>query len=69
MLNYIHRDAHYGNFLYQENNEIGYYHYIFNGKNYYLKSCKYNIMIYDFGFANEINNQIIFNHFKNQFGF
>jgi hypothetical protein len=58
MLNYIHRDAHYGNFLYQENNEIGYYHYIFNGKNYYLKSCKYNIMIYDFGFANEINNQI-----------
>jgi hypothetical protein len=31
MLKYIHRDAHYGNFLYQENNEIGYYHYIFNG--------------------------------------
>jgi len=58
MLNYVHRDAHYGNFLYQENNEIGYYHYFFNGKDYYLKSCKYNIMIYDYGFANKINNQI-----------
>ena len=58
MLNYVHRDAHYGNFLYQENNEIGYYHYIFNGKDYYLKSCKYNIIIFDYGFANEINNQI-----------
>jgi hypothetical protein len=56
MLKYIHRDAHYGNFLYQENNEIGYYHYIFNGKDYYLKSCKYNVMIYDFGFARKIND-------------
>jgi hypothetical protein len=56
MLNCVHRDAHYGNFLYQENNEIGYYHYIFDGKDYYLKSCKYNIIIYDFGFAKEINN-------------
>jgi hypothetical protein len=58
MLKYVHRDAHYGNFLYQENNEIGYYHYIFNGKDYYLKSCKYNIIIFDFGFANEINDKI-----------
>jgi hypothetical protein len=56
ILKYIHRDAHYGNFLYQENNEIGYYHYIFNGKDYYLKSCKYNVMIYDFGFARKIND-------------
>jgi len=56
MLKYIHRDAHYGNFLYQENNEIGYYHYIFNGKDYYLKSCKYNIIIFDFGFARKIND-------------
>ena len=55
---YIHKDTHHGNFLYQENNEIGYYHYIFNGKDYYLKSCKYNIIIFDYGFANEINNQI-----------
>ena len=59
MLNHIHRDAHYGNFLYQRNNEVGYYHYIFNGQDYYLKSCKYNIMIYDFGFAKEIDNNLI----------
>jgi len=52
---YIHKDTHYGNFLYQENNEIGYYHYIFNGKDYYLKSCKYNIIIFDYGFATKIN--------------
>lgn len=55
---YVHRDTHYGNFLYQQNNEIGYYHYTFNGKDYYLKSCKYNIMIYDYGFAKEINNEV-----------
>jgi predicted unusual protein kinase regulating ubiquinone biosynthesis (AarF/ABC1/UbiB family) len=50
-MGYVHRDTHYGNFLYQTNTEKGYYHYIFNGKSYYLKSCPYNIMIYDFGFA------------------
>lgn len=54
-VNCVHRDAHYGNFLYQENNEKGYYHYIFNGKDYYLKSCKYNIMIFDYGFAMDIS--------------
>jgi hypothetical protein len=54
-IKFIHRDAHYGNFLYQENNEKGYYHYIFNGKDYYLKSCKYNIMIFDYGFATDIS--------------
>jgi hypothetical protein len=53
---YVHNDTHYGNFLYQENNEVGYYHYIFNGKNYYLKSCKFNIIIYDYGYAKKINN-------------
>jgi hypothetical protein len=52
---YVHRDTHYGNFLYQNNNEIGYYHYIYDHKDYYLKSCKYNIMIYDYGFAKKIN--------------
>ena len=51
----VHRDTHYGNFLYQINNERGYYHYIFNGKDYYLKSCKYNVMIFDFGFAKDIS--------------
>jgi hypothetical protein len=51
---YVHKDTHYGNFLYQKNNEKGYYEYSFNGKSYYLKSCGYNIMIYDFGLSEEI---------------
>jgi len=56
IVGYVHRDAHYGNFLYQQNGDIGYYHYKFNDKDYYLKSCKYNIIIYDYGFAKELNN-------------
>jgi hypothetical protein len=55
---FVHKDAHYGNFLYQINNEKGYYHYIFNGKNYYLKSCKYNIIIFDYGFSKKINDNM-----------
>ena len=54
VLGHIHRDPHYGNFLYQNNNDKGYYHYIFNGVSYYLKACKYNIVIYDYGFASPI---------------
>jgi hypothetical protein len=56
LVGYVHRDAHYGNFLYQTNSEKGYYHYIFNGKDYYLKSCAYNIIIYDFGFSRLIDS-------------
>ena len=51
---HIHKDCHNGNFLYQKNEEQGYYQYSFNGENYYLKSCDYNIMIYDFGLSREI---------------
>jgi hypothetical protein len=51
LTNYYHKDTHYGNFLYQKNNEVGYYHYKFNNTSYYLKSCIYTIMIYDFGNA------------------
>jgi|UniRef100_A0A6C0LZM5 hypothetical protein len=55
VVGYVHKDAHYGNFLYQLNNEIGYYHYICDGKDYYLKSCKFNIIIFDYGFSRRIN--------------
>lgn len=51
---YTHRDAHYGNFLYQTNSEKGYYHYIFDNKDYYLKATKCNIIIFDYGFARKI---------------
>lgn len=59
LVKFVHKDAHHGNFLYQKNNEIGYYHYTFNGKDYYLKSCKYNIIIFDYGFAEKIEEQDI----------
>lgn len=54
IIEHLHRDPHYGNFLYQTNNDKGYYHYVFNGKNYYLKACKYNIIIFDYGMSRPI---------------
>jgi len=53
-IGYSHGDCHWGNFLYHRNEDIGYYHYKINNIDYYLKSCKYNIMIFDFGFAKKI---------------
>jgi len=55
LVGYVHNDAHYGNFLYQMNNEKGYYEYEFDGKKYYLKACGYNMMIYDFGLSKNIS--------------
>ena len=52
-----HNDAHYGNFLYHKNKEVGYYHYVSNKKDYYLKACEYNIMIYDFGYSEDIKDK------------
>ena len=54
---YVHMDTHTGNFLYAKNsdhNPEGYYQYILDGETYYLKSCGYNAMIYDFGDSNKI---------------
>jgi hypothetical protein len=51
-LDYCHNDCHWGNFLYQKSkNSTGYFHYIIEGEDYFLKNCGYNIMIYDFGLA------------------
>lgn len=58
---YVHRDCHWGNFLYQYNNEKGYYQYRINGKVYYLKSCDYSIYLYDFGIAKKISEAPIKN--------
>jgi hypothetical protein len=53
---YLHNDTHWGNFLYQNNTEEGYYQYEYKGKLFYLKSCPYNIMLYDFGYSKELKN-------------
>jgi hypothetical protein len=54
LVGYIHKDCHYGNFLYQLNNETGYYHYKAGTTEFYLKSCPYNMIIYDYGFSQQI---------------
>ena len=60
---FAHKDTHHGNFLYQNNNEVGYYHYQYKGSNFYIKSCKYNVLIYDFGLSDsmdKVRNDVIF---------
>jgi hypothetical protein len=57
LVGYIHEDCHWGNFLYLDNTEHKentYYMYKFKNITYYLKSCKYNVMIYDFGLSSNI---------------
>jgi predicted unusual protein kinase regulating ubiquinone biosynthesis (AarF/ABC1/UbiB family) len=61
LLKHVHTDCHWGNFLYHTNNESGYYHYELEGANgfdfnFYLKSCPYNLVIYDYGLANPISS-------------
>jgi hypothetical protein len=54
VVGYVHKDCHYGNFLYQLNNETGYYHYRAGNDDFYLKSCPYNMIIYDYGLSHQI---------------
>ena len=66
---YCHMDCHHGNFLYQLNTEAsstGYYHYVYNGLNFYIKSCKYNMCIFDFGLSvpmSKANDRYIFSDY------
>jgi hypothetical protein len=62
LLQNVHQDCHWGNFLYHTNNESGYYHYKMEGAgvggidlDFYLKSCPYNLVIYDYGLARPIS--------------
>ena len=52
-LGYVHQDCNEGNFLYHYNhtNTEGYFHYNIRGKDYLLKNCGYNMMLYDMGYA------------------
>jgi hypothetical protein len=53
---YKHNDTHWGNFLYQNNTEEGYYEYEYKGQSFYIPSCSYNIMLYDFGLSKKLKN-------------
>ena len=57
LTNHLHKDIHGGNFLWHNNNEKGYYEYVYNGKSFYVKACNYNIMIYDYSYATEITSK------------
>ena len=62
----IHDDCHYGNFLYQKNTEKGYYKYIYNNDIFYLETCPYNFMLYDFGITRKpklLNSRFYFTDF------
>jgi len=54
-LGYLHRDTHWGNFLYQNNTEEGYYEYEYKGATFWLPACPYNFMLYDFGLSKKIS--------------
>ena len=54
MVNFVFKKITIDKFLLQTNDYNGYYHYKYNDKEFYIKSCEYNIIIDDFG-----NSQII----------
>ena len=60
LVGYIHRECKCENFLYQINSvdANGYYRYILDGKSYYLKSCKYNVMISNFETCKAITDDV-----------
>jgi hypothetical protein len=72
MIGYTHNDTKNANFLYQTNNEDikGYYQYTLGDTSFYLKSCPYNICLYDFGMSQKLgddisdNNRYIFNDYR-----
>jgi hypothetical protein len=75
---FCHNDTHHGNFLYQINkdykeSDTGYYHYICYGSSFYIKSCKYNICLFDFGRSISMrtasNSQIAWDYKKILYGF
>lgn len=56
-IGYYHNDGHWGNILYQNNTEEGYYEYKYENFTFYLKSCPYNMMLYDFGLSREKDDE------------
>lgn len=70
-LGWIHQDTHSGNFLYQKtDNTSGYYHYIIDGENYYLRNYGYTILLNDFGLSESYipgKNPKYFNYWNKHF--
>ena len=60
LVGYIHTECKCENFLYQIDSvdTYGYYRYLLDGKLYYLKSCKYNVMISNFEKCKAITDDV-----------
>ena len=58
-LGYSHNDAHWGNFLYHKINPGGYIRYDINGKELYLENVGYLWVIWDYGFAIQLDKKDI----------
>ena len=78
IVGFCHTDTHHGNFLYQINKDYkdtdtGYYHYICYGSSFYIKSCKYNVCLFDFGrsipMGNAKKSDIAWDYLKILYGF
>jgi hypothetical protein len=69
IIGYAHLDAHSGNFLYQVNNEdtARYYHYKLGDTSFYLKSCVYNICLFDFGLSKPFSKDKIYIQDNNRY--
>ena len=53
----VHNDAHWGNFLYHKVKPGGYFHYKILDNDYYLENLGFLWVIWDFGYAIDINYQ------------
>ena len=71
LVGYIHTECKCENFLYQINSvdTYGYYRYLLDGKSYYLKSCKYNVMISNFekceAITDDVEPRLLLEDYKN----
>jgi hypothetical protein len=56
---YMHKDAHWGNFLYHNVQKGGYFYYKVNNIDIYLENIGFIWVIWDYGFAKKIKNKKI----------
>jgi hypothetical protein len=69
-LGYVHQDCHGGNFLYTKTADTtGYYRYRILGKDYFVKNCGINMMIYDFGLSEQYTGitPLYYDHYDAEF--
>lgn len=65
--NYIHDDAHHGNFLYHKIKPGGFFHYKFYNQDYFIENLGYLILLTDFGLIEKPYNFNIINDFYRTF--